>query len=138
MTSHTDVAKVRIQTQLQRFEEAISTMAWGIANQILEEHKKRLVSGLSGVVAKADTIKIRTSGTWIAEKIKQVNNGPSRPLRLLSLLVSKSGTWDRGGGAYRVIGPGEEPETFDLENIVTGKKINATLKTLISRWKHIP
>lgn len=103
----------QIHIQLKKFQAALTTMAWGIAEEIFEEQRKRLVSGF-------------------------IDKNPPKLLRAITFLGNKKGTWDRGGGPYKVIGPGEEPETFYLENVTTGKKINATLKTLAFRWKHIP
>lgn len=121
MTVHTD----QIHLHVKKFQAAIATMAWGIAEEILEAQRKRLISGLTVVAIKANTKSYFTKT-------------PHRVTQAVSLLDSKKGTWDRGGGPYKVIGPGKEPETFDLENVTTGKKINATLKTLAFRWKHIP
>lgn len=129
MTAHTEQMHIHIQ----KFEDAITNMAWGIAEQIFDEQKKRLVSGLNNVVIKASKKPANT-----AEVTKQLEKRPFRVMQACRLLDSRNGTWDRGSGVYKVVGPGKEPETFDLENATTGKKINSTLRTLASRWKHTP
>jgi hypothetical protein len=121
--SYTDMARTQIQTQLDRFEEAISTMAWGIANQVLEHHRKNLAYGLTNIATKTEA---------------SPKKATPRESRLFVILNSKKGTWNRGSGAYRVLGPGKESGTFELENVATGIKINSTFRTLVSRWKHTP
>lgn len=125
----------QIRIHVRKFEAALTTMAWGIAEKVFEEQRKRLVSELNDVATKAEK---PTAAMGIAKHMKQLEKRPFRVDRTCRLLDSKKGVWDRGSGAYKVIGPGKEPETFDLENVATGKKINATLKTLAFRWRHTP
>lgn len=111
----------QIHIYVKKFESELTTMAWGIANQVFDEQRKKLTSGLTNIAVKAETTKIQ---------------GLTKASHKLDLLHKKVGTWSRGGGTYQVIGPGKKPDTFDLKDIKTGKKINATVKTLTSRWKH--
>jgi hypothetical protein len=117
----------QIRATMNQFEAAVTTMAWGIAAEVIEQQRGRLAAGLTDIAIKAEKRSLASSKA-----------GATRILRMAVLLDSKVGTWTRGGGIYKVIGPGKEPETYDLVNNSTGQKITATLKTLAFRWKHTP
>lgn len=112
---------IQIRIRINKFENAISAMAWEIAAKVFEEEQKKLVTELNNI-----------------KKIKGSKSAPQKMLSALKLLSSKKGTWDRGSGPYKVIGPGKSAGTYNLKNVTTGKKINAVLKTLALRWKHLP
>jgi hypothetical protein len=114
----------QMHAHIKQFESQIAVMAWGIVDQVIEEQRRKLTSGLTEIAIKAD------------RKVQTKSSEPTKASHKLALLYKKVGTWSRGGGTYRVLGPGKKPETFDLEDIKSGKKINATVKTLTSRWKH--
>lgn len=122
----------QIHIEVSKFKDALTAMAWGIVDKVLEEQRNKLASVAIPATPKAAAPATRAEPRTDSTKIL------SRALRIRMLLEAKSGLWDRGGGVYKVIGPGERPQTFDLENIDSGKVINATLKTLASRWKHTP
>lgn len=123
----------QIYIEVDRFKSALTDMAWNIVSRVLEEQRSRLRA--SGAGTKTES---RASSSPAVPSKSDKAPTPSK-LDKLKLLNSKSGKWDRdNSGFYRVLGPGKEPLTFELENIATGRKINATLKTLASRWKYTP
>lgn len=101
---------------VERLEAVITVMAWNVVEKIFEEQQKKQASMF----------------------LHRLDTEASKRTQALIRLKSKKGTWDRGSGPYRVIGAGKKPETFYLENVTTGKKISATLKTLAFRWRHTP
>jgi hypothetical protein len=117
----------QIHIAVNQFEAALTTMAWGIVNGVVERERRRLVSGLTELELQAlKRNRVRTVA------------GTARILKMTALLDSRKGLWTRGGGDYKVIGPGKEPGTYDLMKVSTGQEINATLKTLAFRWRHVP
>lgn len=109
----------QIHIQVMKLESAVSTMAWNLAAQIMQEQHKRVVSGLTEVAIKAE-------------------KSPPKLLRVLALINSKEGLWDRGGGPYKIVGRGKVSNTYVLKNIQTNNKITVTLRTLAFKWNHIP
>lgn len=117
----------QIRATMNQFEAAVTTMAWGIAADVIEAQRERLASGLTEIAIRAEK-----------RSLTSAKAGATRVLRIAILLDSRAGTWTRGGGIYKVIGPGKEPETYDLVNNSTGQVITAVLTTLAFRWKHLP
>jgi hypothetical protein len=118
MSIHEDHVKV----YLKSFEAYIESMAWGVVGQIIDEQKKKLASGLVSILS--------------AKNNKKTSLVKTKQITKAMFLRTRKGTWDRGHGAFKLLGPGKAPNTYNLENIKTGKRINTTAKTLLSRWKH--
>lgn len=117
------IRKIEAKALLKSFQAQIEHMAWGAVGQIIDAQRNKLSIGLVEAAAKA--WKSRGHKNTISSKAKKAES-----------LSKKLGTWDRGGGKYKVLGPGKKPNTYDLRHIKTGRVINATAKTLLARWKH--
>lgn len=128
----------QIRAKMDEFHSALTNIAWGIADYVISEQRKKLADGLTNLYIKASKprrpkkeatnpvptkAEIPTLTAWKAKKMAFIEN--------------RSGTWDRGSGPYKIVGPGQKIGTYELVNN-SGKKIISTVTTLLSRWKHTP
>ncbi len=113
----------QMQAKMNQFQSAVTSLAWGLAGQVIEQQRKKLASGLVDID--------------IQSKKKSSSPELSKNMTKYAALVSRTGTWTRGGGVYMTIGPGALG-TYRLKDINTSKEITAVIKTLITRWKHTP
>ena len=127
----------QIRTKMDEFYSALTNIAWGIADYVISEQRKRLAAGLTNLYIKASKPRRPKKETTRPDLIKTQTDLTAWKAKKMAFLENRSGTWDRGGGPYKIVGPGQKIGTYELIND-RGKKIVSTVTTLLSRWKHTP
>lgn len=120
-----------VRAKMDAFHDALTNIAWGIVGSVIADQRKKLAHGLTELHIKAGKVKIQGP-------IQESKDPTPWVKRKLDLLEAKTGTWDRGSGPHRVVGPGEAPDTYEMENTLTLNRLYVSTKTLVNRWKHTP
>lgn len=117
-----------VKNKMGEFHHALTTIAWGIAGYVISEQSKKLADGLVRLYIKA------ANPPSPKKKSTVVNTNKTKKMILID---SRSGTWNRGGDSYRIVGLGKKIGTYELVSS-RGRKITSTTSTLLSRWRHTP